>query len=115
MTNVADHYDKLIDEGNDPFRDPAPLKEYMDKWDGNQFIDLLKLSPDKNVLEIGIGTGRLACRVAVHCKSLRELTFLQRQLHVQKKICRPLITYPTYAPIFLPTVLPRNTTLYIRL
>lgn len=70
MTNVADHYDKLIDEDNDPFRDPAPLKEYMDKWDGNQFIDLLNLSPDKNVLEIGIGTGRLACRVASYCKSL---------------------------------------------
>lgn len=34
--DVINHYDALIDEGNDPFRDPKPLKEYMDRWDGKQ-------------------------------------------------------------------------------
>ena len=61
------HYDSLIDENNDPVHDPAPLKEYMDKWDGDRFIEDLQLSGDKSVLEIGVGTGRLAVRVAPNC------------------------------------------------
>lgn len=36
---LIDHYDCLIDEGNDPVHDPAPLKDYMDKWDGDRFIE----------------------------------------------------------------------------
>ena len=46
------HYDSLIDENNDPVLDPVPLQAYMDKWDGERFIDLLGLSPDKSVLEM---------------------------------------------------------------
>lgn len=65
--NVAEHYDLLIDENNDPFRDPAQLKAYMDKWDGNEFISAMMLTGDESVLEIGVGTGRLAARVA-ECK-----------------------------------------------
>ena len=38
-TTVKEHYDLLIDEGNDPVYDPMPLQEYMDKWDGQKFID----------------------------------------------------------------------------
>lgn len=68
--DVIYHYDKLIEEGNDPVNDPQPLKEYMDKWDGQVFIDKLQLSPVKFVLEIGVGTGRLAVRVAPLCKNL---------------------------------------------
>lgn len=64
------HYDALIDENNDPVWDPAILKAYMDKWDGAVLIETLQLSPQKNVLEIGIGTGRLAIRVVSECKSL---------------------------------------------
>lgn len=29
--DIATYYDKLIDEDNDPFHDPPPLKKYMDK------------------------------------------------------------------------------------
>ena len=65
---VAKHYDILISEGNDPVHDPEPLKAYMDKWDGQVFIDKMKLSKDKTVLEIGVGTGRLAVRTAPLCK-----------------------------------------------
>ena len=29
----------LIDENNDSVHDPKPLRDYMDKWDGQAFID----------------------------------------------------------------------------
>ena len=41
--DTAAYYDKLVDDGNDPFRDPQPLKDYMDKWDGRLFIEAMKL------------------------------------------------------------------------
>lgn len=65
---LIDHYDSLIDENNDPVHDPAPLKDYMNKWDGDRFIEDLQLSEDKSVLEVGVGTGRLAIRVAPNCR-----------------------------------------------
>lgn len=64
---IIAHYDRLIDLENDPARDPKPLREYMDRWDGKAFHDLLKLKPFHSVLEIGVGTGRLAMRVAPRC------------------------------------------------
>ena len=68
--NVITHYDLLIDENNDPFRDPPELQEYMNGWDGEKFVEALELTKNKKVLEIGIGTGRLAVRVAPHCRKL---------------------------------------------
>ena len=64
---VIQHYDKLIDENNDPVCDPEPLKAYMDKWDGSEFISKLNLNKQSSVLEIGVGTGRLAVRTAPLC------------------------------------------------
>lgn len=64
---IIEHYNLLIDENNDPVRDPKLLLEYMDKWDGQKFIDSLQLTKEKSVLEIGVGTGRLAVRVAPEC------------------------------------------------
>ena len=61
------HYDLLIDTNNDPVHDPKPLRDYMDKWDGQAFIDSMELDKNKSVLEIGVGTGRLAVRVAPLC------------------------------------------------
>lgn len=70
MTNdVILHYDNLIDENNDPVNDSQPLKEYMDKWDGQLFIDKMQLDTNKTVLEIGVGTGRIAVRVVPLCKA----------------------------------------------
>jgi SAM-dependent methyltransferase len=69
------HYDALIDENNDPVRDPVPLKKYMDNWDGAAFIDALRLSLDKSVLEIGVGTGRLAARVCDKCGVFTGIDF----------------------------------------
>ena len=66
-TSAVLHYDLLVDEGNDPVRDPKPLRDYMDKWDGEDFICRMELSGNKSVLEIGVGTGRLGIRVAPKC------------------------------------------------
>ena len=52
--DVIQHYDLLIDENNDPVHDPKPLRDYMDKWDGQSFIDKMELNKDKSVLEIGV-------------------------------------------------------------
>lgn len=61
---IINHYDALIDENNDPVQDPAPLKKHMDGWDGDIFFEELELSKRKTVLEIGVGTGRLALKTA---------------------------------------------------
>ncbi len=66
--NIVNHYDLLIDENNDPVYDSEALKAYMDKWDGQSFIDNMELNESKSVLEIGVGTGRLAIRVAPYCR-----------------------------------------------
>ena len=67
MNDISKHYDLLIDLNNDPVHDPEPLRAYMDKWDGQEFIEKLHLDKSKSVLEIGVGTGRLAVRVALFC------------------------------------------------
>lgn len=66
---IAEHYDLLIANGNDPMLDSEELKNYMDKWDGNLFVS--EMNPDKclNVLEIGCGTGRMAAKIAGEYKS----------------------------------------------
>ncbi|MBQ3075860.1 MAG: class I SAM-dependent methyltransferase [Clostridia bacterium] len=68
--DVRTHYDLLIEENNDPVRDPQILRNYMDRWDGEAFLNALNLDESKTVLEIGIGTGRLALRTAPLCKHL---------------------------------------------
>lgn len=67
MRAVARHYDLLAQENHDPVYDPKPLRDYMDKWDGAPFIEKMPLNKTKSVLEIGVGTGRLAVRVAPLC------------------------------------------------
>jgi ubiquinone/menaquinone biosynthesis C-methylase UbiE len=69
FVSISEHYDMLMDEDNDPVYDPKPLKEFMDKSDGQYFINSLNLTPMKDVLEIGVGTGRLAMRVAGKCNT----------------------------------------------
>ena len=66
-SEMIQYYDSLIDENNDPVYDPKPLRDYMDQWDGQAFIDKMELDKNKSVLEIGVGTGRLAVRVAPLC------------------------------------------------
>lgn len=67
-TDALRHYEALIDEGNDPVCDPPELRAYMDQWDGEAFMEALALTGDESVLEIGVGTGRLAVRIAPKCR-----------------------------------------------
>ena len=100
---IARHYDILINEGNDPVHDPEPLKAYMDKWDGQVFIDKMQLSKDKNVLEIGVGTGRLAVRTAPLCNEFYGIDISPETIKGAKKnleeisninlICDDFMTY----------------------
>ena len=85
LADVKTHYDMLIYEGNDPVQDAAPLKEYMNKWDGYKFIQSLELTKDKTVLEIGIGTGRLALKVAPQCKTLYGIDISPRTIERAKE------------------------------
>ena len=80
MNDVARHYDLLIDEGNDPVLDPPELAAYMDGWDGGLFVDALRLNGTQDVLEIGVGTGRLAVRIAPQSASFTGIDISQKSL-----------------------------------
>ena len=108
---VRNHYDALIDEIKnplewkvaDPAHDSTPLKEYMNKWDGNSFTEAMQLTPDKSVLEIGVGTGRLALRVYDKCKSFTGIDISPKTIERANEnlhdfqnvhlICGDFITY----------------------
>lgn len=85
MNEVAKHYDNLIDEGQDPVYDPKPLKEYMNKWDGQIFVDKIQLDKTKSVLEIGVGTGRIAVNVAPKCKEFTGIDISEKTIAQAKK------------------------------
>ena len=78
--NIVEHYNMLIDENNDPVYDTEPLKKYMDKWDGQVFIDTMKLDKTKTVLEIGVGTGRLALKTIPLCKEFVGIDLSQKTI-----------------------------------
>lgn len=62
IVSALEHYELLIDENNDPIQDPPQLQAYMNGWDGPVFYDFL--SPkNKSILEVGVGTGRIAKEV----------------------------------------------------
>ena len=83
--DVITHYDLLIDEDNDPFRDPPMLQEYMAQWDGERFIEALELTKNKTVLEIGIGTGRIAVKVAPFCMTLTGIDISPKTIERAKE------------------------------
>ncbi len=83
--DVITHYDLLIDENNDPFYDSPELKDYMNKWDGQVFIDALQLEKNKEVLEIGLGTGRIAVKVAPYCKRLTGIDISPKTIQRAKE------------------------------
>ena len=78
--DIKTHYDLLIEENNDPFRDPPVLQKYMDSWDGQVFLDLMELDPSKSVLEIGVGTGRLAGKTAGSCQHLTGIDISEKTI-----------------------------------
>ena len=90
ISDIIAHYDLLIDENNDPVRDPEPLRSYMDKWDGQRFIDKMQLDDTKSVLEIGVGTGRLALRTAPFCRSFTGIDLSPRTIERARENLRHL-------------------------
>ena len=62
--SVKEHYDLLIQEGDDPTKDSEQLKKYMNNWDGEVFLQELQRIGGEFALEIGIGTGRLALQTS---------------------------------------------------
>ena len=83
--DVINHYDLLADENNDPFRDPPFLQEYMNLWDGEVFLESLELNKTKDVLEIGVGTGRLAAKTAPLSKSLTGIDISPKTIERAKE------------------------------
>ena len=83
--DVITHYDLLIDENNDPFRDTPLMQEYMNQWDGNMFLEALKPDKNKNVLEIGLGTGRIAVKVAPRCMHLTGIDISSKTIERAKE------------------------------
>ncbi len=100
---VIKHYDLMIEENNDPVHDPEPLKAYMDKWDGQDFIHCMELDSSQSVLEIGVGTGRLAIRIAPLCSEFTGIDISPKTIERAKEnlskysnvklICRDFLEY----------------------
>lgn len=88
MNEIIKHYDLLIDENNDPCRESQIMKDYMNKWDGKLFIDLLKLDKSQSVLEIGIGTGRIAEKTAEFCNHLTGIDISPKTIERAKENLR---------------------------
>lgn len=115
---LTDHYDALIAENNDPVLDPPALAAYMERWDGAPFMELLSLDGTQSVLEPGVGTGRLARRVAPRCRHLTDIdlspaTVARARAHLSgcgntTLLCGDFMTFPfretfdrVYASLFL--------------
>ena len=115
---LTDHYDALIAENNDPVLDPPALAAYMERWDGAPFMELLSLDGTQSVLEPGVGTGRLARRVAPRCRhrtgiDLSPATVARARAHLSgygstTLLCGDFMTFPfretfdrVYASLFL--------------
>ena len=102
--DIKTHYDLLIEENNDPFRDPPVLQKYMESWDGRVFLDLMELDESKTVLEIGVGTGRLAVKAAAFCRHLTGIDISLKTIARAKEnlrdclnislICGDFLDYP---------------------
>ena len=102
--DIKTHYDLLIEENNDPFRDPPVLQKYMESWDGQVFLDLMELDESKTVLEIGVGTGRLAVKAAASCWHLTGIDISPKTIARAKEnlrdclnislICGDFLDYP---------------------
>ena len=103
IVSVKKHYDRLIDENNDPVYDSARLQEYMNQWDGETFLNELNLTDEKTVLEIGIETGRLAAKTSPLCKHLVGIDISPKTIERARQnldsytnidyICADFITY----------------------
>ena len=82
ILTAQEHYDRLAGTGNDVSDPPAALA-YMSRWDGPPFWNAIGDSRGKDILEIGIGTGRIARRILERgCRSLTGLDISPKTIEV---------------------------------
>ncbi len=73
VLTAREHYDRLALMGND-INDPPDALSYMARWDGPPFWDAIGDPRGKDVLEAGVGTGRLALQLLEKgCRSFTGL------------------------------------------
>ena len=106
--SVAEHYDRLIAEENDPVHDPEPLRVYMNQWDGETFLRALELNGTQSVLEVGVGTGRLALQVLPRCKCLTGVDCSPETVRRAQKNLAAFANVQILCADFLEAVLPGN-------
>ena len=85
ILTTQEHYDFLAESGHGR-DDPPFMNEYMARWDGSVFFDALGDVEGKDVLEIGVGSGRLARRVLDGgCSQFTGLDISPKTLEAAKK------------------------------
>ena len=57
--SAGEHYDRLAEAGHGR-DDPPCMRQYMARWDGPPFFDAPADPRGKDILEIGVGDGRIA-------------------------------------------------------
>ena len=78
------HYDRLAEMGHWRNDSPAMLR-YMARWDGPLFFELLGNTKEKDMLEIGIGNGRIARQVLLlGCQTLTGLDISSKTITATK-------------------------------
>lgn len=79
---AQEHYDRLAESGHGR-DDPPTMQEYMARWDGPLFFRALGDLNGKDVLEVGVGGGRIARRVLkLGCSSLTGLDISPKTIAV---------------------------------
>lgn len=99
VAGVTEHYDLLIDEiddpahpATDPFHDEGLLRAWMEQVDGPAFWQALGDVRGQAVLEIGVGTGRVARKVLeLGCAQLTGIDVSPKTL---ERARRNLAAYP---------------------
>ena len=84
VLTAREHYDRLAEAGHGR-NDPPVMQSYMARWDGPLFRDALGDLTGKDVLEVGIGIGRIARQVLnAGCRSLTGLDISPKTIEVAR-------------------------------
>ena len=84
LISTIQHYD-LLAEKTHFFHDSPATLQYMARWDGTVFFDLLVDIQTKDILEVGIGNGRIARQILTNgCRTLTGLDISPKTLAATK-------------------------------
>ena len=61
------------------------INDYLDKIEKKQFLKLMMLNSNMNVLDLGCGTGRWTLEFAKRCKKVVSVDFLSNLLEIAKE------------------------------